>query len=653
MQNLQDELAELLKNEENLVIEGQLNKNKIAELALKVDSQLIKLLIKSPTFKKHFFTEVEGVLIFDKIEFQRFVNNKSFLPDSYTAFKNKIGLTINDNTTDNYLHTRNDVVLVWPHKDCYLEGGQTKEDQKRNEIFWNETLAPDEIDRLLDPKVFTNWKKIDATGENPVTDITGDENLMVKGNNLLVLASLKKRYSESVKLIYIDPPFNTENDSFLYNDSFNHSTWLTFMKNRLEVSKSLLKNDGILVVHLDHIEQAYLQILLDEIYGRDNFVNCIAVKSSTPSGPKTVHKDKTVLKQKDFLLIYRKSSNAKFKPQYKRKDKWDTHFNFFLNRKSETVESLINVLIENNILKKGQKLSDFDINNATHRKFYLENKELICQTQSHKNEALKQESRVLSDKVLFVKKDLENESMFYNGRQLTPLKHSVNKVVYNNKLVDDVGMLVCDFWDDIDFQNTQNEGGVSFTNGKKPEQLLYRIIELTTDENDIILDFFAGSGTTASVALKMNRRFITIEQMDYIHDLPSNRLKNTIDNEQGGISELVNWKGGGSYIFNELKSINEEYIDRLQAANDKKTLNSIWLEMQDVAILSYQFDKKTFNELLAAFNTASLDEMKKYLFELLDKNQLCLNYSEIDDDQYKISTNDKILNKKFYSAKTA
>ena len=135
MQNLQNDLIELLKNEDNLVVDNQLNKNKIIEASLKVEPFLIRLLIQNETFKKHFFTEVENVIIFDKIKFQRFVSNKSFLPDSYTAFKNKIGLAINDDTTDNFITTKNDVVLVWPHKDCILEGGQTKEDQKRISTF--------------------------------------------------------------------------------------------------------------------------------------------------------------------------------------------------------------------------------------------------------------------------------------------------------------------------------------------------------------------------------------------------------------------------------------------------------------------------------------------------------------------------------------
>jgi len=156
----------------------------------------------------------------------------------------------------------------------------TKEDQKRDEIFWNEILAPDEISRLLDPKVFTNAKRIDAKGEHKFDgfriDENGDikDNLIIKGNNLLALHSLKKRFAGKVKLIYIDPPYNTrkEADEFKYNDRFNHSTWLTFMKNRLEVARELLMEDGAIFISIDDNEQAYLKILCDEIFGRENFI---------------------------------------------------------------------------------------------------------------------------------------------------------------------------------------------------------------------------------------------------------------------------------------------------------------------------------------------------------------------------------------------
>jgi len=234
MKNIFEKLADLLKEDKRLVSsDNELLKNKSQELANKNDAELIKRLLSDKDIKQHFFFEVEKTLIFDKEKFIRFLSNKQFLPDSYTAFKNKIGLTFDNE----YLSENKDIVLVWPYKDCILEGGMTKEDQKRDEVFYNEILAPDDINRLLDPKVFTNFKKIDKNGEHKLDHFKRDENgvikdnLIIKGNNLLALTSLKKEFSGKVKLIYIDPPYNTGNDGFSYNDSFSHSSWLVFMKN--------------------------------------------------------------------------------------------------------------------------------------------------------------------------------------------------------------------------------------------------------------------------------------------------------------------------------------------------------------------------------------------------------------------------------------
>lgn len=286
MQNLLEELIQLLSKDDRLVSEGKLLKNKVIELALNMDAGLIKLLLKNESIKRHFFVEVGNVLVFDKIKFQKFVSNKQFLPDSYTAFKNKIGL-VNEN--GDYLSESREVVLAWPYKDCVLEGGQTKEDQKRDEIFWNETLAPDEIDRLLAPKVLTGFKRYDKKGGHGLSGKEeidfSKENLIIKGNNLLALHSLYKRFAGKVKLIYIDPPYNREEDkATFYNDNFNHSTWLSFMKNRLELASKLLKPDGAIFISIDDNEQAYLKVLCDSIFGQENFLSNIAYERSGVSG---------------------------------------------------------------------------------------------------------------------------------------------------------------------------------------------------------------------------------------------------------------------------------------------------------------------------------------------------------------------------------
>ena len=659
MQNLQTELADLLEQEDNLVINGELNKNKIVELALKVDPQLIRLLIKHPTFKTHFFTDVEGILVFDKIEFQRFVNNKSFLPDSYTAFKNKIGLTIKDGSTDNYLNTRNDIVLVWPHKDCVLEGGQTKEDQKRNEIFWNETLAPDEVDRLLDPKVLTNWKKYDNNGEHAVTEFTGDENLIIKGNNLLAISSLKKRYAGHIKLIYIDPPYNTGSDSFQYNDNFNHSTWLTFMRNRLEQAKELLRRDGSIFVHIDHHQLGYINVLMDEVFGIENKVQVISVKTASPAGFKTVNPGP--IDVTEYILFYTKDKPSfKFRKAYV-PVRYNKNYDLYLEKgesvsdwkfipiKGKTMEaaglsnekeaktkygelwgSIINVMIEDFAYKNAESVVSIRDPHKPTEKL----KELMLQS---KNE----------ERVIEYKREDNSIMYLYKGGALAFYSNKMQNI--DGKLA--VTELLTDFWGHISWAGIAKEGGVKLKNGKKPEKLIKQILDLATDEGDLIMDYHLGSGTTAATAHKMKLRYFGIEQLDYDQNDSVIRLQNVINGDQSGVSKAADWKGGGSFIYCELKQNNQDFIAKLQIAITKEEVLTVWEEMDKGATLSYQFDKKTFNERIEAFKTASIDDIKKYLMEVLDKNQLYVNYSEMNDTLYKVSEQDKKLNNQFYSIK--
>ena len=651
---LYETLEKVLKKEPNYVTDrGDLKKWVVINKAQNYDPELIELLLSDKEIKTKFFIKIKEVLVFNQSLFIQFLEQKNYLNDSYTAYKNKVGLNIDRK----FLKQRNEVTLVWPFKDCVLEGGQNQEEVSKEEIFFNETLAQDEINQLLEPKVLSTAMLFNAKGKQPfdkfnrnLEDVIKD-NLIIKGNNLLCLHTLKKEFSDRIKLIYIDPPFNTDNDSFKYNDSFNHSTWLSFMFNRLKIAKELLCNDGLIFIHIDQIEDAYLKIICDEIFGRENYINTISVKSSTPSGTKTVHKDKTIIKQKDSILVFRKTSSARINPQYKRKTEWDTHFNYYLDRENGTVKPFIEVLIDNNILPKKSSLTEYDINNEVHRNFCLKYANMICQTQSHKNEELKTKSRKLKNKVLFVNKGLDNEIMFYNGRQLTPLSKSINEVFHNGLITNDFAMLLCDFWDDIDFQNTQNEGGVSLTNGKKPEELLYRIIKLATNENDIVLDFFVGSGTTACVAHKMKRQYIGIEQMDYIEDLPTLRLTKVIDGEQGGISKELKWKGGGEFVYFELKKYNQLFIEQIKDAKDTKELLKIWDEMKKRSYLNYNVDLKKQEDNIEEFKKLTLKEQKHHLIELLDKNQLYVNLSSLKDKELKVTPEELKVTKDFYQLK--
>lgn len=658
MQNLQNELKDILNHEDSLVIDGQLNKNLIVERALQVDTKLIKLLLKHDTIKRHFFTDVEGVMVFDKIKFQRFVNNKSFLPNSYTAFKNKIGLAINDGTTDNYLISKNDVVLAWPHKDCVLEGGQTKEEQKRNEIFWNETLAPDEIDRLLDPKVLTNWKKYDQQGEQEVTEITDNDNLIIKGNNLLALASLKKRYAGKVKLIYIDPPYNTGNDSFLYNDTFNHSTWLSFMKTRLKLAKELLSEQGTIVISIDNNELSYLQILMDEVFGVINRKNIITVKRGSVTGAKVINPG--LVNISEFILVYSKNSNY-WKPNrlFKKKD-WDTRYNGFILNYSEGIENwkfttVLKAFADSYQLPKNKLRKVLgDKYESELEKFVYSNSDKVMQpatldenSVSQSAVELKRESEGNKEKVFVLERENNRPYYIFNGKLILFMKDRLNTIDGEETFSEPM----TDIWDDVLPNDLHNEGGIKLRKGKKPEKLIQRIVELCTKSNDLVLDFFIGSGTTASVCNKLDRRFIGIEQLDYIEELPVQRLINTINGEQSGISKSVNWQGGGSFIYCELSKYNQKYADLILESGSKEKLLSIWSEMKEKAFLSYQFDKQTFDERIEAFKTLSFDDQKKFLLEILDKNQLYANYSEIEDVTFNISKDDKKLNKIFYLIK--
>jgi len=495
---LMEELKELLKEDTRFVdSEGNLLKNRIVELALKLDENLIKLLLQNDRIKQHFFKDIDGVLVFDKEKFMKFIDNKEFLPDSYTAFKNKIGLA---NEEGKYLAKSKEVVLVWPYKDCVLEGGQEKPDEKRKEIFHNVILAPDEIDRLLEPKVFTNFKRIDKDGEHPLDGFRRDpeinkkrglpedtitDNLIIKGNNLLVLHSLLKEFRGKVKLIYIDPPYNTGNDEFQYNDSFNHSTWLTFMRNRLEVAKKLLREDGAIFVQCDDNEQAYLKVLMDEIFGRENFVNCIAVKMAELTGVKMSHVRKRLPKIKEYLLVYKKEQ-AVFNPAKIPKQEWDNEYKIFIDNINQEDIALLK-----EIMKKEDRTKE-DINRADEicKKFEFISiseamKKYNVQENEWENWRFKNSWRIVRTvatvesvkKLADSKKRALNQPAFSivtpeNRMYIIKSDYDETRDQPRIKILfadDYLSVTLGDFWQDIKTTGLDPEGGVKLTKGKKPE----------------------------------------------------------------------------------------------------------------------------------------------------------------------------------------
>lgn len=638
-------LEDTLRMEDNFCsADGQLLKNSIVEAALSLQPKLIKLLLASEELTSRFFTEVDGVKVFDKVKFQRFVMNKSFLADSYTAYKNKIGLTDEDGR---FLSESREVVLSWPYKDCMLEGGQTKEEAKRDEIFWSEILAPDAINRLTEPKAFTGFKRYEKDGEHHVEHLLPTDNLIIKGNNLLSLYSLRKVFSNRVKLIFIDPPYNTGNDSFGYNDSFKRSTWLTFMKNRLEVAKELLKDGGSIFIECDKNEVHYLKVLCDTIFGNDNFVSDITVQTSYANGLKVSQKEKTILKMKDTILVYKKGEIT-IKPQYVEKHYWDTHYNSILSTKQNgTMEltSLKEKLISLGIIDEGETITRKTIDKPDFFKYVCDNKDNICCLNPiHASDEIKRIAQQSFGKVVKHESASGNTQYFYNGRQIGFFNQCFHDVNGEEKL----SMLLGDIWTDIDFGNTQNEGGVSFPSGKKAEILLYRIIRMMTDESDIVMDFFLGSGTTAAVAHKMHRRYIGCEQIESHVEMIKTRLQNVISGDTSAASKLVNWQGGGSFVYCELAKANDMFVEEIQVATSSEDLKDIWTRIKETGYLSYKIDLTTVEANTADFEALSLEDQKRFLIECLDKNLLYVPYGDIDSEEYAISDEDKQLTKEFY-----
>lgn len=652
--HLYHELEQLLRmNSRYCMDDGTLLKNRIVEDALSLNPLLVKLLLGNDKIKAVFFQDVEGVLVFDKVKFQRFVSDTQFLGGSYTMFKNKIGLT---DENGRFISESREVVLSWPYKDCVLEGGQTKEEAKRNEVFWNETLAPDEVNRLTEPKVFSHFKRYDKDGEHEVEHLTNADNFIIKGNNLLALHSLKKKYAGKVKLIYIDPPYNTGSDEFGYNDNFNHSSWLTFMKNRLEVAKTLLSDKGCIFVHIDHHELYYIGVLLDSIFGVENKVQVISAKTATPAGFKTVNPGP--IDVTEYILFYTKHKNSfTFKKAYVPVD-YNKNYNLVLNRNDDVTKWKF-TLIKDAMLQSLGFASETEAKSKYGEMWKTLKSQLIAQyafdhaedvvsiRDPHKPtdtvKALMKKSKELGHVIEQVRED-GTSSYFYNGGALAFYSNKM-QIIDGEKCITE---LLTDFWNHISWAGIANEGGVKLKNGKKPEKLIKQIIEMTTSEKDLVVDFHLGCGTTAAVAHKMNRQYIGIEQLDYGKNDSKIRLKNVIDGDKTGISKAVGWQGGGSFVYCELAKANDKFADEIEQAETTEQLKDIWGRMKATDYLNYKVDIKEVDANAESFDGLSLEDQKRFLIECLDKNLLYVALSDIDSNEYGVTEEDRRLTREFY-----
>ena len=630
---MKQELEELLSQHKIFLVEGVLNKNKLAELARRYDPELLNVLMGDEKVASYFFTTLEtGIQIFKKDVFLQFLNNKEFLPDSFTAYKTKIGLA----TGDRYISENKEVVLNFPYKDCVLEGGQTKDEAKRQEIFFNETLAPSEINRLLDDKVLTNFKRFDKDGEHEVEELNNTDNLIVKGNNLIALHSLKKRYKGLIKVIYIDVPYyfkKNMGDSFQYNSNFKMSTWLTFIKNRLEIAKELLKENGSIWIHTGEDGMHYLKVLRDSIFTPKNFVGTMPRK--TRDGKSDVPFNFS--QDFDWILVYTKGNEE------------DSIVGREVTRKYfETPDfpnrpwRIADLTSQKTIIERPN--SNFTmINPKTGKKYPVNPKRSWAVTKDTFEEWYRKGGIGFPDDYDFMKgdrpfrrvfkdEDLEKDKPTYVSSD-TLLKGFITDLLSKTKNKDGN--------DEITELFSRDEFSYA-----KPEKLIEDILKISSKENDLVMDFFLGSGTTAAVSHKMNRQYIGIEQMDYIETVTVERLKKVIDGEQGGISKDVKWQGGGSFVYCELKNDAQEFKNAIFDATSTDQLLALFEEAKKSSFLSYRVDPKKLRK--QDFEKLSLAEQKQILSEIIDNNNLYVNYSDIDDGDYQVSEQDKKLNRSFY-----
>ncbi len=642
---LYETLEQQLKKEPNFVTDnGELKKWVVLNKAQNFDEELIELLLQNDTLKEKFFVKVKDVLVFKQNLFIEFLEQKNYLNDSYTKYKNKVGLTIDGK----YLKQRNEVALVWPFKDCILEGGQSREEQKREEIFFNEILAQDEITQLLEPKVLTNAKRIDKDGEHAFNGFTRDaelnrnrglpedtitDNLIIKGNNLLALHTLKEEFAGKVKLIYIDPPYNTGGlgDTFTYNNNFKRSTWLTFMYNRLAAAKELLRKDGVLVVAIDENEQPHLGVLLKEFF-KDYEVHCITIVHN-PRGVQGTNFSYT--HEYAFFVV----------PKGKKLignriiDESEIDFSNLRNWGGESLRSdAKNCFYPIVVDPKTSEIIEFGD---------------VCEDDFHpsKREIIK------DGKVYIYPIDNDNieRKWRYARQSVEEIKDLLRARKKSGQWDVEIGKNFGQYktvW--VDPKYDANEYGTKIVSRLVPEnkfsfpKSLYNVKDCVyavvgNDKDAIVLDYHAGSGTTAHAVLELNkedggnRKFIMCEQMDYVETVTSKRVQRVI--EQNGSDE---------FIYLELKKYNQTFIEQIEAAKDTKALLQIWEQMKAKSFFKYSVDLQKFQESIEEFKQFELNKQKEILCELLDKNQLYVNLSSLNDADFECTEEEKRVTKDFY-----
>lgn len=641
------QVKKVLKQFDNkyLTENGSLKRSNVINALDQYDRELMTALLANPLIHDNYTEKIADTEVFKLNQFVEMFEYKDFWEDSFTKYTDKIGLA----SDDKFISDSSDVVLDFPYKDTVLKAGMTKEDADpevgADEPFLNETLAHAEISELFEPKILVNAKRYDKDGKHKATNFNDQDNLIIKGNNLIALHSIAKRYAGKIKLIYLDPPYNTGKDGFEYNDSFSRATWLTFMKSRIEISQDLLSEDGLIFINIDASRsnspkiqgttmEPYLHVLLDEIFGAKNYIGTLDWKKKKQ--PSFLSRVASVL---DHILVF-----AKDETNIKKLSVSTT------TDKTKRIDNLSNPVSDRTI-KAGIRYMGKEKNTTIKAGKYTSRSMSVIYDRDLKIiNGRTQNDVVISANWRTSQKNIDtycdNDLLYINSSKTLRRFISDDEAKKGKSITD----LLLDWGQNQDgTQELKQLFGDKVFATPKPEKLLCNIIKSSTNENDIVLDFFMGSATTQAVAMKMHRRFIGIEQMDYINTVSVPRLQKVIAGEQGGISKNVNWQGDGSFVYAELMEKNQGYLKDLQKASTLDELDAVFQRMKAGADFDFRVDLTKF-ENDPDRKKLSFEDQKRLLIKLLDKNQLYYNEANIDDADVRdlISDSDYQFNKSFY-----
>ncbi|GAA9058862.1 hypothetical protein Taitung242_09370 [Helicobacter pylori] len=619
----------MLKNPLKTLLDALINrftKERLETLILQNDEELLTFMLEDKNandYKNAFFKTIANSLVFNQKALLECLTKE--LENSFTRFENKIGLY----SQGRPIKSSELVVLNFPFKDNVLLGNAKDNSTKSKECFYHEILHKKEIDVLFKQKALCRFE---MHGEGDLENALKDKNTnyLIKCNNLIALHSLKKKFAKQVKCIYIDPPYNTGNDSFNYNDNFNHSSWLVFMKNRLEVAREFLSDDGVIFVQCDDNEQAYLKVLMDEIFLRENFIACFVWEKTSNSLSRIRIKTEYILcyEQTKFGLIFNGDMAEEGQDfpilnevNVKRTLQFPPNSIYFKTFKG---------VIKPTKFNKMELIDDLRIVNKT-------NSNMVRINAKFKWTQNKLDDEIKEGTTFVIKSDEFSMRYIRKGDREVKISNVFNAecgVTTNIKATSEIKVL---------FANSNTD----LFSTPKPEALISRILEVSTNENDLVLDFFAGSGTTCAVAHKMKRRYIGIEQMDYIETITKERLKKVIEGEQGGISKKCDFKGGGSFVYAELKEVNLEIKKQILNAKSKSECLKIFNDLNERFLK--RADCKIGEIHSEEFQNLDLNEQKRICCALLDANEDYLNLGDMDEDAWGIDEITKKYNEIFYS----